>query len=173
MAWARLRLTDGPMIQTPGAVLDFAESGSVKTKEDLFAIYDANYYLDDSFYGFAFGRVKTDGLAETAGAVKTDAFAGVGPGYRVINTPDPSWRLQTETGIGSSRLFWRMSEILFATDDTAVLKSDSAHRVNNDLCFNVKMSDMFATRVSYLTEYNDPRAVSTENMLDVSLVYSF
>lgn len=187
---ARLRLANGPMVQTLGLVLDFAESGSVKTKEDLFAIYDANYYFDDNFYGFALGRVKTDGLAETAGAVKTDAFIGVGPGYRVINTPDLSWRLQagigvsylkdgtgtsdTETGyIASSRLFWRLNESLFATNDTDVLKSDSALRVNNDLGFNVKMSDMFATRVSYLTEYNDSRAVRTENKLGVSLVYSF
>ena len=187
---ARLRMANGPMVQTLGVVLDFAESGSIKTKEDLFAIYDANYYFDDNFYGFALGRVKTDGLAETAGAVKTDAFVGVGPGYRVINTPDLSWRVQagigvsylkdgagasdTETGyIASSRLFWRMSETLFATNDTDVLKSDSALRVNNDLGFNVKMSDMFATRVSYLTEYNDARAVRTENKLGVSLVYSF
>lgn len=187
---ARLRMANGPMVQTLGVVLDFAESGSVKTKEDLFAIYDANYYFDDNLYGFALGRVKSDGLAETAGTVKTDAFVGVGPGYRVINTPDLSWRVQagigvsylkdgagasdTETGyIASSRLFWRMSETLFATNDTDVLKSDSALRVNNDLGFNVKMSDMFATRVSYLTEYNDARAVKTENKLGVSLVYSF
>lgn len=187
---ARLRMANGPRVQTLGVVLDFAESGSVKTKEDLFAIYDANYYFDDNLYGFALGRVKSDGLAETAGTVKTDAFVGVGPGYRVINTPDLSWRVQagigvsylkdgagasdTETGyIASSRLFWRMSETLFATNDTDVLKSDSALRVNNDLGFNVKMSDMFATRVSYLTEYNDSRAVRTENKLGVSLVYSF
>lgn len=187
---ARLRIANGPMVQTLGLVLDFAESGSVKTKEDLFAIYDANYYFDDAFYAFALGRVKTDGLAETAGTVKTDAFIGVGPGYRVINTPDLSWRVQagigvsylkdgagasdTETGyIASSRLFWRLNESLFATNDTDVLKSDSALRVNNDLGFNVKMTDMFATRVSYLTEYNDSRAVKTENKLGVSLVYSF
>ena len=114
----------------------------------------------------------------------------MGPGYRVINTPDLSWRVQagigvsylkdgagasdTETGyIASSRLFWRLNESLFATNDTDVLKSDSALRVNNDLGFNVKMTDMFATCVSYLTEYNDSRAVKTENKLGVSLVYSF
>jgi putative salt-induced outer membrane protein len=187
---ARLRFANGPMIQSLGLVVDYAESGSVKTKEDLFAIYDANYYFDDSFYGFALGRVKTDGLAETADSVKTDAFVGVGPGYRIINTPDLSWRVQagigisylkegdgtsdTETGyIASSRLFWRLNESLFATNDTDILKSDSALRVNNDLGFNVKMTDMFATRVSYLTEYNDSRAVKTESKLGVSLVYSF
>lgn len=187
---ARLRAANGPFVQNIGVVMDFAESGSVKTKEDVFAIYDANYYLTDSFYAFALGRVKSDGLAATADDVKTDAFMGFGPGYRIINTPDLSWRVQagigisylengledsvTETGyIASSRLYWRINDMLFATNDTDVLDSDSATRVNNDLGLNVKMSEMFATRISYLTEYNDSRAVKTESKLGVSLVYSF
>lgn len=187
---ARLRFANGPMIQSIGVVMDFAEFGSVKTKEDVFAVYDANYYFTDAFYGFALGRVKSDGIAATTDEVRTDGFIGVGPGYRVINTPDLSWRVQagiglsyledgagnseTETGyIASSRLFWRLSDTLFATNDTDVLQSDSATRVNNDLGLNVKMSEMFATRISYLTEYNDSRAGQTENKLGVSLVYSF
>jgi len=187
---ARLRQANGPMVQTIGVVIDFAESGSVKSKEDVFGIYDANYFFDDSFYGFVLGRVKTDGLAETADDVKTDAFVGFGPGYRIINTPDLSWRVQagigvsylkdglddsvTETGyIASSRLYWRISDTLFATNDTDILESDTATRVNNDLGLNVRMSDMFATRISYLTEYNDSRAVRSENKLGVALVYSF
>lgn len=162
---ARLSLANGPMVQTLGVLLDFAESGSVKTKEDLFAIYDANYYLDD-------------------------ALVGVGPGYRVINTPDLSWRVragigvsyledgptnsETETDdIASSRLFWRLSDTLFATNETDILESDSATRINNDLDLNVKMSEMFDTRISYLSEYNDSRTVKTENKLGLSLVYSF
>lgn len=153
----------------------------------MFAIYDANYYFTDSFYGFALGRIKSDGTADD---VKTDGFIGVGPGYRVVNTPDLSWRVQagiglsyledglgaseTETGyIASSRLFWRLSDTLFATNDTDILESDSATRINNDLGLNVKMSEMFATRISYLSEYNDSRAVKTENKLGLSLVYSF
>ena len=187
---ARLRFANGPFIQNIGAVMDFSESGSIKTKEDVFGIYDANYYFNDSFYAFALGRVKSDGLASTAGDVKTDAFLGFGPGYRIINTPDVSWRVQagigvsylkdgldnsvTETGyIASSRLYWKINENLFATNDTDILDSDSAMRVNNDLGLNIKMSEMFATRISYLTEYNDSRAVETENKLGVSLVYSF
>jgi putative salt-induced outer membrane protein len=59
------------------------------------------------------------------------------------------------------------------TNDTDVLESDTATRANNDLGLNVKMSEIFATRISYLTEYNDSRAVRTENKLGVSLVYSF
>ena len=187
---ARLRHSSGPIIQTIGVVIDFAESGSIKTKEDIFAIYDANYFLNDSFYAFVLGRVKSDGIAALASDVKTDAFIGIGPGYRIINTPDLSWRLQagmglsyledglensvTETGyIASSRLFWRISDTLFMTNDTDVLDSDTATRVNNDLGLNVKMSDIFATRISYLTEHNNSRAVRTENKLGVSIVYSF
>lgn len=187
---ARLRFADGPMVQNIGVVMDFSEDGSIKTKEDVFGIYDLNYYFDQSFYGFVLGRVKSDGIASTALDVKTDAFMGFGPGYRIINTPDVSWRLQagigisyledglensvTETGyIASSRLFWRLSDTLFATNDTDILESDTATRINNDLGLNIKMSEIFATRISYLTEYNDSRAVKSENKLGVSLVYSF
>lgn len=187
---ARLRYASGPMIQNIGLVMDFAESGSVKTKEDVFAVYEANYYFNDAFYGFALGRVKSDGLAALATDIKTDAFVGFGPGYRIVNTPDMTWRLQagigvsylkdglnnsdTEMGyIASSRFYAKLGETVFATNDTDVLKSDSALRVNNDLGLNFKMSEMFATRVSYLTEYNDSRAVRSENKLGVSLVYSF
>lgn len=187
---ARLRFASGPMIQTIGLVMDFAESGSVKTKEDVFAVYEANYYFNEAFYGFALGRVKSDGLAALATDVKTDAFVGFGPGYRLINTPDMAWRLQagigvsyledglgnsdTETGyIASSRFYVKLGDAIFATNDTDVLKSDTALRINNDLGLNFKMTETFATRVSYLTEYNDSRAVRSENKLGVSLVYSF
>lgn len=187
---ARLRYASGPMIQTIGLVMDFAESGSIKTKEDVFAVYEANYYFNDTFYGFALGRVKSDGLAALATDVKTDAFIGFGPGFRLVNTPDMAWRLQagigvsyledglgnsdTETGyIASSRFFVKLGDAIFATNDTDVLKSDSALRINNDLGLNFKMTETFATRVSYLTEYNDSRAVRSENKLGVSLVYSF
>lgn len=187
---ARLRFANGPLVHNVGALLDFSETGSEKQKEDLFAIYDANYYFDDRLYGFVLGRMKYDGLADTADDTMTDAFVGVGPGYRVINTPDLAWRLQagigvsylkdgvgdseTEVGyIASSRLYWRMNETFFITNDTDILSSDSALRINNDLGFNMKMTEAFATRVSYLTEYNDSRETRSENKLGVALVYSF
>lgn len=187
---ARLRFANGPLVQNLGLVIDRAETGGVVGKEDAFAIYDANYFFDDSFYGFVLGRVKYDGLATKAGQIQTDAFIGIGPGVRLINTPDVSWRVQAGLGmsflrdgtdvdtkesgvIASSRLYVRLSDMLFATNDTDVLKTDSALRLNNDLGLNVKMTDQFATRISYLSEFNDSRAVETENKLGVSLVYSF
>ena len=189
-AGARLRFAQGQLVQTIGVALNFADDNGVTTKEDVFGVYDANYYITDKFYGFVLGRVESDGLAALATDVRTDAFLGVGPGYRIINTPDMTWRVQagigisyikdgaggeeTETGyIVSSRFFYSFNENVFATNDTDVLKSDMALRVNNDLGVNFKMSDAFSTRVSYLTEYNDSRAIKTDNKLGVSLVYGF
>lgn len=202
-AGVRLRFAQGQFVQTLGAALDFAESNNTATKEDVFAVYDANYYFDDSFYGFILGRLKTDGLATDpdlawdgtgedprAGNTRRDAFLGFGPGYRILNSPDVTWRVQagigvsylqnglgdstTETGyLAASRFFYRINDNFFVTNDTDVLKSKSALRANNDLGLNVKMTDAFSTRISYLTEYDESRAIRTDNKLGVSLVFGF
>ena len=189
-AGARLRFAQGQIVQSISLALDFADNAGVKTKEDIFGVYDANYYLNDSFYLFALGRVESDGLATLADEVRTDAFIGVGPGYRIINTDQMAWRVQagvgvsylkdgtgnedTEIGyIAASRMYYKFNDMIFATNDTDILKSDAALRVNNDFGINFKMTDAFATRVSYLVEYNDSRAIETDNKLGVSLVYGF
>lgn len=185
-----MRYASGPWVQNVAIALDFAEDATTKTKEDVLGVYDASYYFNDRVYGFAMGRVETDGLAATAQVTNTDAFLGFGPGYRVVNTEDMAWRVQagiglsylkdgvgdseTETGyIASSRFFYKFNDNVFATNDTDVLYSDTALRVNNDLGVNFKMTDAFATRVSYLTEYNEARAIRTDNKLGVSLVMGF
>ncbi|MDR7124855.1 DUF481 domain-containing protein [Pseudotabrizicola sp. 4114] len=189
-AGVRLRYAQGQFVQTIGAALDFAEANNTATKEDVFVVYDANYYFDQNFYGFALARLQTNGLAETVDDNRRDAFLGFGPGYRIVNTPDVSWRVQagigvsylqdgarnstTETGyLAASRFFYRINDNFFVTNDTDVLKSDSALRANNDLGLNVKMTDAFSTRISYLSEYNDSRAIKTDNKLGVSLVFGF
>ncbi|HBD89891.1 MAG TPA: DUF481 domain-containing protein, partial [Gemmobacter sp.] len=91
---ARMRHAQGNLVQNIGVALDFAEDDNAKTKEDVFAVYEANYYFNDQFYGFALGRIKSDGIAALPTDVKTDAFVGFGPGFRVINTPDMTLRLQ-------------------------------------------------------------------------------
>lgn len=187
---SRLRYASGPMVQTLGVAIDFQEAAGSSTKEDVFMVYDANYYFDDRFYAFALARVQTDGLANAAGDVKRDGFIGVGPGYRVFNSDQMTWRVQagigqsyikygddrsvTEAaGIVSSRFFYGFNDNVSMTMDTDVLKSSEATRVNNDLGINVKMTDAFSTRISYLTEYNDSRAIRSDNKLGVSLVYGF
>ena len=189
-AGVRLRYAQGQFVQTLGAALDFSEVDNSATKEDVFAVYDANYYFDDNFYGFILGRLKTDGLADTVDETRRDAFVGFGPGYRIVSTPDMTWRVQagvgvsylqdgarnseTETGyLAASRFFYKINDNFFVTNDTDVLKSKSALRANNDLGLNVKMTDSFSTRVSYLTEYDESRAIRTDNKLGVSLVFGF
>jgi len=190
IAGARLRYAAGQFVQNIGLAIDYAEADGDSTREDVFAVYDANYYFNDKFYAFILGRVETDGLAETADDIATDAFIGVGPGYRIINTPQVTWRVQAGIGqsyledgtgdstselgvIASSRLFYAFNPSIFVSNDTDVLKTDSALRVNNDLGVSYRMSDNLATRVSYLTEYNDAREDRTDNRLGVSLVLGF
>lgn len=187
---ARLRYAQGQVVQTIGVVLDYSEVEGNSTQEDVFAVYDLNYFINDKFYAFILGRVTTNGLADDASETKRDGFIGFGPGYRVINTETVSWRVQagvgvsyledglenSETEIGyiaSSRLFYRVSDSFFVTNDTDILSSDEAFRVNNDLGANFQVSDAFTTRVSYLTDYNDNRAAEYENKLGISLVYGF
>src|SRR5690606_16566443 len=114
----------------------------------------------------------------------------VGPGYRIVNTPDMTWRVQagigirytkwgddtseTETaGILGSRFYSKINENVFLTNDTDVIDSDAGMLVNNDFGVNVKLSDTFSTRISYLTEYDEARAIRTDNRLGVSLVMGF
>lgn len=191
---ARIRHASGPFAQTIGFAIDFTDIAGTATKEDVFGVYDATYSINDRFYGFVLGRVQTDGLADTSPNPSqnylTDAFIGVGPGYRVVNRPDMTWRVQAGVGfsyledgngvtdeefgvIASSRFYYSISETMFVTNDTDVLHSDTALRVNNDLGVNFKMTDAFSTRVSYLSEYNDARAIRTDNKLGVALVYGF
>lgn len=189
-AGARLRYAAGPLIQTIGFAMDYADVGDVKSKQDIFAVYDANYYFNDKLYGFILGRAESNGLADTADETATDAFVGFGPGYRIVNTQQLTWRVQAGIGqsylkdgaggsdselgyIASSRLFYAFNENVFMSDDMDILKTKSSLRVNNDLGVNIKMTDMMSTRVSYLTEYNDSRAIRTDNKVGVSIVFGF
>lgn len=189
-AGARLRFGQGRFVHNLGFALNMAENAGVSTKEDLLAVYDGNYYFNDNVYAFVLGRLENDGLASAATDVATDGFLGFGPGYRIVNTDQVAWRVQAgigasylETGTGdvtretgyiaSSRLFYKVTDNVFATMDTDILSSESALRVNNELGVNLKVTDAFSTRVSYATEFNDSRAIQTDNKLGVSLVYGF
>ncbi len=187
---ARLRYAAGPWVQTLGFAIDFAEDGDAKTKEDTLVVYDANYYFNDRFYAFILGRAVTDGLADTAGDIRTDAFLGVGPGYRIINTEDVAWRVQAGAGISylknginesetdagaiaSSRFYYRFTPTVFMTNDTDVLNSSGTLRVNNDLGVSFQATDALTARISYLTDYNEARDIRSDNRLGVSIVYGF
>ncbi len=187
---ARFRFASGQFVQNIGLAIEFAESAGTVTQRDVFGVYDGNYYLNDSFYGFVLGRLESDGLANEAGEIRQDGFLGIGPGYRIVNTQQMALRVQAglgvsylEDGIGditretgaivSSRFYYAFNDRIFLTNDTDVLRTESSLRVNNDFGINFQVSDAMSTRVSYLTEYNDNRAIQADNRLGVSLVVGF
>lgn len=219
---ARLTHSYGAFSQNLSFLMNFSEDNDGQaSREDVFGVYDGIYNINDRFYGFVMGRVRTDGLADEvtsdeandagflspddpdfsdaakneiiANSVEQDAFIGVGPGVRIFDTPDLAWRVQAGVGqsylkfgdgrsesevgyVASSRLYWKINDNVFVTNDTDVLDSDEALRANNDLGVNFRITEAFSTRVSYLSDYNEARTGSqkrTNNTLGVSLVYGF
>ncbi|ABL69651.1 MULTISPECIES: DUF481 domain-containing protein [Paracoccus] len=210
----RLSSNQGRFSQSVGILLEYGENNAGDTDtEKTYVIYEGMYDINDRFYGFALGRLTTDALAndpvslgtdesfaDLDGRLKRDAYFGVGPGYRVINTDTTAWRVQaavgvrytkavdvidpvaesyeynTETEVGyllSSRFYHRINDQFFITNDTDYLTSDANDTATNELGLNFKMTDAFATRISYKTEYVSDRATRTDNTLGVSLVYGF
>lgn len=134
-------------------------------------------------------------LPDELSDLRRDAFLGFGPGYRIINTEQTTWRVQggigvryTQTGqqyldddsdtemgyIASSRVYHRVNDNVFITNDTDYLGSDDADDViSNEFGVNFKVSDQLATRISYTTEYQENREIRTDNSLGVAVVYGF
>lgn len=181
-----------------GFAIEYGEANGVKNEEKFFATYEASRYFTPEFYMFGLGRFQYDGvLVDGTGAIlpgtETDAFLGFGPGYRVVNTPGQTWRVQagpgaryfkdatgvsdTEVGfIVSSRYFYSLTDTVSFTNDTDILGSDANTIVSNDAGVNFKVSNNLSTRVSYRTDYNtDPvgGAVSTDNTIGLSIVMGF
>lgn len=188
----RLSYNQGPFAQSVGLAIEYSETDGDKTKEEVAAIYDAQYYFNDRFYAFGLGRISVDGVAP-AGELDRDGFLGFGPGYRIINTPSTAWRVQagvgvrytrfvgadseTEVGyIASSRFYHRVNDMVFITNDTDYLTSDAGDTLTNSLGLGVKLTEALAGKISYDTEYEKNDATddsTTENTLGVSIVYGF
>lgn len=181
-----------------GFAAQYGEANGQKSEEKFFATYEGSRYFTPSFYAFGVARFQYDGyVTDSTGAgidgSTKDAFLGFGPGYRVLNNPDQTWRVQagpgvryfkditgnseTEVGfIATSRYFYGINETVSFTMDTDILGSDINTVVSNDAGVNFKLSDSLSTRVSYRTDYNTdpaPGLKSTDNTIGVSLVLGF
>ncbi|MHA6346403.1 DUF481 domain-containing protein [Roseivivax sp. CAU 1761] len=185
----RFRYGAGPWNHTFGFAGEFAEDNDVRNKEEVFATYDVNRYLNENLYLFGLGSARYDDFSTN----EWDVFLGAGPGYRVVNQPNVTWRVQAgpgvrylldqngdddheAAGIASSRFYYKFSETTFMTNDTDFLFSDSDRLVTNDVGINFKISARLATRLSYRTEFNSdplPGLEKTDNTLGLSLVYGF
>ncbi|TNB96967.1 DUF481 domain-containing protein [Paracoccus marcusii] len=224
----RVNYNQGVFAQSVGLSLEFGEDDfGNKDQEDVAAIYDAQYYFNDQLYAFALGRINQNGLvdgvrnspsqtdedfADEFSDFRTDAFLGFGPGYRILNSDQTTWRVQagvgvryTKTGaqeagfdlvegpdgdlipvgvssssdtsvgyIASSRLYHRFNDNIFITNDTDYLGSeDSADVITNEFGVNFRVSEQLATRVSYTSEYQEDRAIRTDNTVGLAVVYGF
>jgi putative salt-induced outer membrane protein len=133
----------------------------------------------DAYLGFGPGYRVIN--SETT-AWRVQAAVGVRYTKAVVATEDAT---DTQTGtvaydsntdVGyllSSRFYHRVNDNLFVTNDTDYLTSDANDTITNELGLNFKVTDAFATRVSYKTEYVSDRNIRTDNTLGVSLVYGF
>lgn len=172
-----------------GLGLELGKSGGARTKADGFAVYDVNYYIADDFYVFGLGRVETTRMP---GNRITDGFVGFGPGYRIINTQDVAWRVQAGPGwrfnkdhdsgistnelggIVSSRAYYRMTDGVFLTNNTDVLRSKVGTIAENDFGVSVGQVQGLSTRFSVRTNYNSANTgKKTDHVFGVSLVYGF
>lgn len=211
----RVHHSAGKFSQNAGLVIDYAEDDDGDAdRKDVSVIYDGTYDFSPRVYGFVLGRATVDGMvsndladfnagtldADTAGEldgrVKRDAFLGVGPGYRVIDTPDTTWRVQagvglryvqsvdlsqadqldssTDTGyIVSSRIWHQFNDKVFVTNDTDYLESDANKTAFNELGLNYKFTDSLIGRASYQTEYVSDRKERTDNKLGLAVGFQF
>lgn len=133
----------------------------------------------DAFLGFGPGyRV----LNNDTTAWRVQAAVGVRytKAVEAVQSPvDPldgtiSYNSDTDVGyLVSSRFYHKFNDMFFLTNDTDYLTSDASDVATNELGLNFKMSEAFATRVSYKTEYQSERAIRTDNTVGISLVYGF
>lgn len=185
----RFRYGAGKWNHTLGFAGQIAEDQNIRNKEEAFLTYDVNRYVTENAYIFGMGSVRYDDFASN----KWDAFLGMGPGYRVINTEDLTWRIQagpgvryiedqtgkdtTEvSGIASSRFYSKINDMAFLTNDTDVLFSDDSTLIVNDIGVNFQMTKALATRVSLRTKYDTdplPTKEHYDNSFNVSLVVGF
>jgi putative salt-induced outer membrane protein len=157
----------------------------------VLGVYDLNYDISERFYGFGLLRGVYD---DNAGSNRVDVFAGVGPGYRIINTETAAWRVQVgpgirytrpigggddETelaGIFASRASFRLSSDVFLTNDTDVLYSDADTLVSNELALNSRLAGPLSARVGLRTDWTSDPAddqEDTDNRVTLGVVYSF
>ncbi|MEZ5724859.1 MAG: DUF481 domain-containing protein [Paracoccaceae bacterium] len=149
----RVSYNQGPFAQSVGLAIEFGENDSGdKDKEEVSAIYDAQYYFNDRFYAFALGRFSVDGLvdgvadyagddvAEELTDLRRDGFLGFGPGYRIINTENTAWRVQAGIGVRYTQTGQQYLDDESDTDTGYIVSSRLYHRFN-DMVFITNDTD--------------------------------
>jgi len=186
---AKVTNRTGDWNQTVNLAYEFGEAAGTTGKNEIYSLYDVNRNFTDRVYGYALLRGEKDFLNDTG-----EVFLGFGPGYRVFNEKNLTWRIQAgpgyrvttnsgvipnfdEAGISaSSRLYYKWSDAVFLTNDTDVIFSSTSTLVTNDLGVNVSLTGPMSLRVGFKTDYDSNPAAgikSTDTTTGVALVYSF
>jgi len=172
-----------------GVAAEYGEANGVRNDEEIYATYEANRYLDEKFYLFGIGSVRYDDFDSN----RFDSFIGFGPGYRVVNNSDFTWRVQAGPGVryiedqngndstdiaglASSRVYYKINETVFLTNDTDVLFSQEDAVLTNEFGINFAVTDTLTTRLGLRTEYDTdplPGLKSTDNSLTAAIVVGF
>lgn len=174
---------------TFGFAAEYGKANGITNNNKVFGTYEGSRYFNPKFYVFGTARFEFDDYATN----ERDVFVGFGPGFRILNSENQTWRIQagpgyryvkTNTGtsdrelgwIASSRYYYGFTDTMSLTNDTDVLGSSINTIATNDLGLNFKMTNNLSTRVSYRTEYNSdplPGLKSTDNTIGLSLVIGF
>ena len=186
---AKVNNSSGPWNQSINLAYEFGEANGTTSKNEIYSLYDVNRNFTDRIYGYGLLRGEKDFQNNTG-----EVFLGFGPGYRVFNERDLTWRIQAgpgyristnsgvipnfdEAGISaSSRLYYRYNESVFLTNDTDVIFSGTSTAVTNDLGVNVSLTGPMSLRVGFRTDYDSAPAAGlkkTDTTTGIALVYSF
>ncbi|MBA3325234.1 MAG: DUF481 domain-containing protein [Rhodobacteraceae bacterium] len=187
----RFTIGQGAINHTFGLSVEYGEAENVRDRNRVLGIYDLSYDLTPRVYVFGIARGEYD---EFASRNEVDAFGGVGPGFRVFNTPELAWRLQagpgvrytknvdtgdTNTdlaGIASSRFYYQVTNDMFVSNDTDLIYSSEDTLISNEIALNTRIAGPISGRVGLRTDYSTEPAEgqkSTDNRLAVGVVYSF
>ncbi|MBM3604620.1 MAG: DUF481 domain-containing protein [Alphaproteobacteria bacterium] len=166
-------------------LVDGERNSDAQSDEDFAAEF--TNFRRDAFLGFGPGY-RVINTPDTAWRVQAGVgvrYTQTGAAYAGTNTfidsdgdvvvTDGDTSSNTDVGyIASSRLYHRFNETVFITNDTDYLgSSDSDDVITNEFGVNFRVSEQLATRVSYTTEYQENRAIRTNNRVGVAVVYGF
>ncbi|CUH15862.1 Putative salt-induced outer membrane protein [Jannaschia seosinensis] len=172
-----------------GIAAEYGESDGDTDEEEIYATYEGLRAFTPRLFAFGTGRLEYDNFD----TVERDAFLGAGLGYRILNQPNNTWRVQAAPGVRytelqtgeddtefagilSSRYYYGFSENVSLTSDIDVLTSDQNTLVTSDFGVNYRMSNNLSTRFSVRSEYNSdplPGFDDVDNTFGVALIVGF
>lgn len=129
--------------------------------------------LNDRFYGFGI----ISGIYDEFGAFRDDYYAGVGLGYKAIDTAQTTWTLDASGGLrylgepGSniepaariaSRFSTNVNERVTFSNDTSILWSPEDTLFVNDLSLTAQLTDTLSARAGFRIDHHTNAPVGTD-----------